>query len=144
MSLLDVDYIDIKIYYKIVRRNKIKKIHVIPKEEAEEAIKDPEKGKNIEVLQTKWLPELNWKDEKEISKSSIEIDPISGKRDIDVIEYRDGIIKHCLKDWNLLDSEGKKIPLISKNIDALPSEVVFALYQEYEENINYTEEEEKN
>jgi len=144
MSLLDVNYVDIKIYYRVHKKGKAKRIEVIFKEKAEEMIKDPEKGKDIEVLETKWASSLTWKEEKEISKKAIEFDPITQKNTINTVEYRDGVIKSCLKDWNLVDDEGKKIPLINKNIDSLPSDIVFVLYSEYDEIINYSEEEAKN
>ncbi len=146
MSLFDIqnkDFaIEIKVYYKIADIHGIKKIVIVEDEKAEKLLANEETAKGIECLTTKWSG-LTWKEQTEISQKAF-VKNYDGNRQFDPIIYRDIILKKCLKMWDALDSNGKIVPITPESIDALPGNVAFALYNKYEEILNYTEEELKN
>lgn len=141
MSLLDsFDLMEIKLYYKYVKVGKGRKLIILEDSKAEELLKDEEKSKEIEVLETQWAM-LNWKEQNEVmNASSKAIDPITGEKQFNFLVYRDAIIKRCLKEWNLTMNE-KPVPVTPESIDKLPGPVVVNIYQKFERYIEFNEEE---
>ena len=142
MSLLDScsDLMEIKLYYKYTKVGKGKKLVVIDDNKAEEILKNEEKSKEIQVLETYWSM-LTWREQNEVmSSSSKVIDPATGEKQFNFIAYRDAIIKKCLKQWNLTINE-KPVPVSAEVIDKLPGAVVINIYQKYERYIEFNEEE---
>ena len=142
MSLLDSpDLIEIKLYYKYSNKTSKRKILVILEDKkAEELLKDEEKSKDIEVLETGWSL-LTWKEQNEVMDlASRTTNAATGEKQFNFLSYRDAIIKRCLKTWNITMNE-KPVPISSEAIDKLPGPVVINLYQKYENIIEYNEEE---
>ena len=141
MSLLDsVDLMEIKLYYKYTKVGNGRKLVILDDNKAEEILKDEEKAKEVEVLETQWAM-LNWKEQNEVmSASSKAIDPTTGEKQFNFLVYRDAIIKKCLKTWNLTMNE-KPVPVTPDAIDKLPGPVVVSIYQKFERYIEFNEEE---
>ena len=141
MSLLDSPAdIVIKLYYKYIAVKGSKKLSIIDNSKAEEMLKDAEKAKEIEILETGWRM-LTWKEQNEVtSLSSQTINSKTGEKQFNYVVYRDSIIKRCLKTWNLTMNE-KPVPVTEEAIDKLPGPVVFSLYEKFEKMIDYTEDE---
>ena len=141
MSLLDnLDLMEIKLYYKYIKVEISRKLVILDDKKAEEMLKDGEKAKEIEVLETQWAM-LNWKEQNEVmSASSQATDLKTGEKQFNFLLYRDAIIKRCLKSWNLTIDE-KPIPVSPDAIDKLPGPVVIDIYQKFEKYIDFSEEE---
>ena len=141
MSLLDnFDLMEIKLYYKYVKVGNGKKLVILEDSKAEGMLKDEEKAKEIEVLETQWSM-LTWKEQNEVmSASSQAIDPTTGEKQFNFLVYRDAMIKRCLKSWNLTMNE-KPVPVTPDAIDKLPGPVVVSIYQKFEKYIEFSEEE---
>jgi len=141
MSLLDNhDLMEIKLYYKYAKIGNGKKLVILEDSKAEELLKDEEKAKEVEILETQWSM-LNWKEQNEVmNAASTATDPMTGEKQFNFLVYRDAIIKRCLKDWNLTMNE-KPVPVTSDTIDQLPGPVVVNIYQKFEKYIEFTEEE---
>jgi hypothetical protein len=141
MSLLDNhDLMEIKMYYKYAKIGNGKKLVILEESKAEEMLKDEEKAKKVEVLETKWEM-LNWKEQNQVMNvASQSIDPRTGEKRFDFLVYRDAIIKKCLKAWNLTMNE-EVVPVTSEAIDKLPGPVVIDIYQKFEKYMEFTEEE---
>ena len=141
MSLLDsLDLININLYYKYIKVGKGKKLAILDDKKAEEMLKDEEKAKGIEILETQWSM-LTWKEQNEVMNASSRVtDPTTGEKQFDFLVYRDAIVKRCLRSWNLTMSE-KPVPVSDEAIDKLPGPVVINIYQKFEQLVEFTEEE---
>ena len=141
MSLLDNhDLMEVKLYYKYAKIGNGKKLIILEDSKAEEMLKDEEKAKEVEVLETQWAM-LNWKEQNEVmSASSKFTDPITGEKQFNFLVYRDSIVKKCLKSWNLTMNE-QIVPVTPDAIDKLPGPVVIDIYQKFEKYIEFNEEE---
>ena len=97
MSLLDGHSdIKIKLYYKYITAKGAEKFVIVDNKKAEELLKDEEKSKGIETLETGWRM-LNWKEQNEVSDlSSQSINPQTGEKQFSYVLYRDSIVKRCL------------------------------------------------
>lgn len=128
--------------YEITKYNFIKS-----KEELEEwtikgyAMPQPEiqskdkPDKMIHKLSTKWK-RLSWKEQNTIFSSCFKSRPSAdGKNtvtEMDGIRYREMKLKTCLKDWDILDDAGQKIPVTEENIDNMIPEVANELLDSFE------------
>lgn len=140
MSLLDsVNLIEIKLYYKYVSFSGSKKIVVVENSVAEESLKDPEKGKEIECLTTKWNM-MSWKEQNDILSSSSQPTGPNGEKQFNFLVYRDSVVKKCLKEWDITVNQ-KPVPVSINAIDQLPGNIVGSLFQKFEKIVDYTEEE---
>jgi len=141
MSLLDsLDLIEIKLYYKYIKAGNSKKLFILENSKAEEMLKDEEKAKEIEVLETQWSM-LNWKEQNEVmSASSSTVNQMTGEKQFNFLAYRDAVVKRCLKSWNIKVND-QVVPVAPDTIDSLPGPVVINLYQQYEKYIEFSEEE---
>jgi len=141
MSLLDsFDLMEIKLYYKYVKVGNGRKLVILDDSKAEEMLKDEEKSKEIEVLETHWAM-LNWKEQNEVmSASSKVVDPMTGEKQFNFLVYRDAIIKKCLKQWNITVNE-QAVPVTPDAIDQLPGPVVVNIYEKFDKYIEFSEEE---
>ncbi len=141
MSLLDsFELMEIKLYYKYAKIGSGKKLVILDDKKAEEMLKDEEKSKEVEVLETQWAM-LNWKEQNEVMDASSQvIDSTTGEKQFNFLIYRDAIIKRCLKSWNITINE-KPVPVSSEAIDKLPGPVVVEIYQKFEKYIEFDEEE---
>ena len=141
MSLLDNrDVMEIKLYYKYIKIGNGKKLVILEDKKAEELLKDEEKAKEVEILETQWAM-LNWKEQNEVMNASSQVaDPITGEKQFNFLLYRDAIVKRCLKSWNLTMNE-KPAPVTPDAIDKLPGPVVVSIYQKFEKYIEFNEEE---
>jgi len=141
MSLLDSpSLIDIKLYYKYVDAQGSKRLVILEDSKAIAMLEDVEKGKGIEILETKWGM-LNWKEQNEVMDlSSQTVNPQTGEKRFNFLAYRDAIIKRCLRTWNLTMNE-KPVTVSGDAIDSLPGPIVIDLYQKFEKMLEYSEEE---
>jgi hypothetical protein len=141
MSLLDSPTLaEIELYYKYATVNNGKKLVILDDEKAKALLEDEEKGKEVEVLKTKWNP-MTWKEQNEVMNlASQSVNPQTGERTFNFLAYRDAIIKRCLKEWNITMNE-KPVPVSPASIDKLPGAVVANLYAKFERLLDYTEEE---
>jgi hypothetical protein len=141
MSLLDGhNDIKIKLYYKYIKVDGSEKFAIVDAKKAEEILKDEEKAKEIETLETGWRM-LTWKEQNEVSDiSSRSINQQTGEKQFNYIVYRDSIIKRCLKSWNLTMNE-KPVPVSPDAIDMLPGSIILNLFEKFEKLIDYSEEE---
>ena len=144
MSLLDGnDLVEINLYYRYAKTKNGRKLFIMEDKVAEEQLKDEAKKDEVELLETKWST-LSWKDQNDIMKiSSTVSNPATGDRQFNFLEYRDAIIKKCLKSWNLTINE-KPVPVSIDLIDKLPGVIVAQLYDRYDRYIDYTEAELEN
>ena len=139
MSLLDnanQDLINIKLYYMIKPTKSGKKVMVIEDDKAEIMLKDPEKAKLVEVLDTYWKS-LTWGEQRDLEGIATETGS-DGERNFNAIKFRDAAIKRCLKKWNMTVSD-KPVEVASNYIDQRPAEIVFALYMKFNTAISYTD-----
>jgi len=136
MLLDDVrsNYINIQIYYSYVEDEYGKRVVVVPNENAKELLKDENRKDEILILSTKW-GQLNWEQENKIMNNVNKVDPMTGDIQFDIFQFRDSRIKSCLKEWNLKDDNNEIIPVNDSNINKLPSDIVIALINRYEEAI---------
>lgn len=141
MSLLDNhDLMEIKLYYKYAKIGNGKKLVILEDKKAEELLKNEEKAKEVEILETQWAM-LNWKEQNEVMNASSQaVDQITGEKQFNFLVYRDAIIKKCLRSWNLTMNE-KPVPVTPDAIDMLPGPVVVSIYQKFEKYIEFDEEE---
>jgi len=141
MSLLDgSSLIKIKLYYKNTDVGNGKRLDILSDKKAEELLKDEEKAKEIEVLETEWSM-LTWKEQNEVMEVSTQAGQIQdAEKKFNFLAYRDAIIKRCLKKWNITINE-KIVPVTSESIDKLPAPIVVNLYQKFEETLEFSEEE---
>lgn len=141
MSLLDgLDLIEIKLYYKYVKTKNGRRLIILDDDKAEEMLKDEEKMKEIEILETGWRV-VNWKEQNEITEaSSKKLNSKTGEKEFDFLVYRDSIVKTCLKTWNITE-KGASVPVTPEVIDQLPSNIVVDLYVKFEKLISFSEEE---
>lgn len=144
MSLFDIDdLINIKLYYIIKKTESSQKLIILEDDKAIELLKDNEKSKEVEVIETEWKS-LSWKEETNTMRSSMQkIDPISQTTNFDFYLYRDNVVKRCLVKWDLTKDE-KPVPVTSDNIDSLPSSIILNLYAKFDAVINYSEDDLKN
>lgn len=150
MSLFDVkDLIEIKLYYKYIEVKGVKKVDIVPDEKAEEVLSklaEKEDGSDdkekIHTVTTKWK-NLSWKENNNISSRAVKETGPMGERRIDLVVYRDLIVKSCLKEWDLMDN-GQIVPVTPEAIDSLPGNIVLALYYKFDYIMGYSEEDLKN
>ena len=143
MSLLDsLSLIEIKLYYKFAKLGNGRKLVILEDKAAEKMMEDEEHSKEIEILATKWST-LTWKEQNEVMHLAAQPANPAGDRQFNFVNYRDAIIKRCLKEWNITANE-KPVPVTSQAIDQLPGPVVTNLYQKFEKMLDYTEEESGN
>ncbi len=140
MSLLDSpDLIEIKLYYKHVKKGKSRRLVILEDENINKLLLDPEKSKGIETLVTQWSM-VNWKEQNDVmSLSSKVVNPQTGEKQFDFLLYRDAIIKRCLRSWDLTEN-GAPVAVSPEAIDKLPGPVVINLYQKFEQTLEYSEE----
>ena len=98
-------------------------------------MKDEEKSKEIETLITKWST-LTWKEQNEVMHLAAQPAGPTGDRQFNFVNYRDAIIKRCLKEWNITANQ-KPVPVTPQSIDQLPGPVVTNLYQKFEKMLDY-------
>jgi len=132
----------IPLYYKEKEVRGFKKIIILEEEKAKTMMEDPDKKKDVQVLNTYWSL-LSWAEQKEIVRSSAMTNP-DGSKDTDWLRLRDHRIKFCLKKWDLKDDAGNELPLSGNIIDTLPADVVFALSNEYDRITSSSTDDEKN
>jgi len=90
--------------------------------------------KIIQKLVTTWK-RMTWKDQNMIFSRCLRTVPGpdgQATTELDTIMYRDLKIKTCLKDWDLQDDNGVKVPINSDVIDSLAPEVAVALLNNFE------------
>ena len=141
MSLLDdTNLVTIKLYYTYKDSDSGNKLVVIKDEDIEGLLKDEEKSKSVEILDTQWKP-LTWKEQNDVMQmASRDIDLTTGEKQFNFVVYRDAMVKKCFKKWNIKNN-GMDIPITPENIDRLPSDIVLLLYQKFEKFIEYSGEE---
>jgi len=133
------DLIKIKLYYKIEEIEGRKRLIILDDEKAEELLKDEEKAKGIEIVETEWKT-LTWEGETIAMRSSIQaINPMSQTGGFDFYSYRDKITKKCLIKWNLT-KKNEPVPVTPENINELPSIIVLNLYNKFDSISNYSSE----
>ena len=141
MSLFDVnDLISIKLYYMIKPTDTGNKLLVLEDEKAKELLKNPEKSKEIELLETKWRS-ITWRESNEVMEEATKSTNLStGDKQFNFVQYRDSVIKRCLKEWNLKENN-IPVPVTPQNIDRLPAKVIMNLYSKFDTLIDYNEDE---
>jgi hypothetical protein len=143
MSLLDnvvnQELINIKLYYMVKTTKSGKKTMVIEDDKAEEMLKNPDKAKLVEVIDT-WWKSLSWGEQKNLETIATDVNPANGEKSFNAIKFRDAAIKRCLKKWNLTIAD-KPVEVSPDLIDQLPAEVIFGLYVRFNTAISYTEDE---
>ena len=141
MSLLDGSGdIKIKLYYKYSKVGVAEKLVILDDAKAEEMMKNEEKAKEVETLETGWRM-LTWKEQNEVSDlSSRSINPKTGEKQFSYVMYRDSVVKRCLKSWDITMNE-KPVPVTAEAIDKLPGTVVLNLFERFEKLLDYSEEE---
>lgn len=153
MSLLgsNNNLVEIKSYYKSNKKNGVEFIVVVDEKDIKDILDKPEelKSKGICTLTTKWIANLSWEQQNTISKKcNTSADPVTGMKQFDPLEYRDAMLKHCMKEWDIKEDDGNgniiDIPVNPVNINKLPSSVAFDLYLKYTDFMSYTDEELKN
>lgn len=141
MSLFDVNLVEIKIYYTFKEKNNSKVLTVLTDKQAEEMLKDENKKDKIETLTTKWSI-MNWKEQNSSADQAYsKSNPMTGEKVFNHVLYRDSIIKSCLKQWDIVTTNGQTVPVTQEAIDNLPGDIVMGLYAKYEKTLDYSEEE---
>lgn len=90
--------------------------------------------KTIKKLSTKWK-RLTWKEQNVILSSCFISKPSADGKlitSMDGMKFREMKLKTCLKDWDILDSYGNKIPITEENIDNMVPEVANELIDSFE------------
>jgi hypothetical protein len=121
--------IPLSIYYQ-VKKNKfgVKQYKILTDEEG---IKAMEKGDpNTDVLNTKWAASI-WKITTSIMRASTFYNPADGAQVFDPVKYQDNVFKICLKDWDIEDGQGSKVPITVESIGKLPKAIADELLRKY-------------
>ncbi len=143
MSLINKNKIHIPLYYKIVKNRKgLEVVIVLDEDEAKKILADDKKSKEVNILNTYWNS-LSWGEFKKIQSASIEINQVTGLREVNLPKFNDYKVKTCLKEWDLKDDKGQLLPVNEKNIEDLPLSVIGKLLDLYQESSEGVEEEQK-
>jgi len=113
--------------------------HLADKKASGEAI-SPEDQLSIKTLTTQWKV-ITWGDQTLITGKCEKYNP-AGIQDLDYIKYRDMRLKKSLVGWDIKNDTGQDIPCVEQYIDALPSHVVAALLDKYDQLVLGNDEEE--
>lgn len=101
----------------------------------QQGIENQNDEQTIKKLSTKWK-RLTWKEQNTIFSNCFRTKPSAdGKSTItemDGMRYRELKIKMCLKDWDIVDEMGNKIPVSEENIDNMVPEVANELLDSFE------------
>ena len=127
----EAELIDIALYYEF--RNNVfgvPKIVDLNDEEAKEALEDPKRKENVEVLNTRWKM-ASWQEQNDIVSKSQVVDEFSGNKEPNWAHYRDMRVKRLLKEWDL-EFDGKIVPVTEEYINNLPAEIVLGLFDRFE------------
>lgn len=138
------DVIAITTYYQTIT-NKFGRSFpkIITEEAAKEAAKSPETSKKVNQFVTKWRPQT-WQGQNQLYQNSTVYNPNTGSKEIDFSIYRTEMLKTCLIDWDLVDDNGRQIPVTEENISNLHANIASAIIDKYNEYIGLDEEEVKN
>jgi len=143
MSLLESpSLIEVHLFYKFVQKDNSRKLVIIDDAKAEGMTEEERIEKEIETLSTKWAP-LSWKEQNDVMTLASKSVSQAGEREFNFLLYRDGIIKRCLKEWNI-EVDNNAVPVSAQAIDQLPAAIIGKLYDKFEKVMDYTEDELKN
>jgi len=143
MSLFDANLIEIKLYYTFIEKGSSRILRVLKDDEAEKMLQNEEEKDKVEALTTKWSV-MSWSEQNaSVNYAYSKTNEITGEKIFDHVAYRDGIIKTCLREWDI-SVNGQPVPITADSINRLPGEVVMGLFQKYEGVLDYSEDELKN
>jgi hypothetical protein len=147
MSLIRKEPQKVKIPLSYIEKTNAKgfvRVIVLEEKDALKKLEDPEKKKEIQILNTEWKT-LNWKEQTEITKQATNHGAMPDGSDtyFDYYKYRDLRLKRCLINWDLKDETNNPVPVSSQNVDLLPPDVVATLINKFDEITSISPEEEK-
>jgi hypothetical protein len=133
--------IHIPLYYQ-AKKNKygVLQYKILSDEEGKKLVE--KKDESVDILNTKWISPT-WKSNNTIVRSSTYYNPSDGTNRIDWSKYQDNVFRNCLREWDVVDGEGKPIPVNSDTIGSLPSIIASALLEKYDKSISIDEDEKK-
>lgn len=130
MSLFsNSDDIVIKMYY----RDKEDKLEILEDKDIEGKTDEELSQEGVEIIETRWA-EISWGSYQSILSKAF-IPREDGQSVFSFVVYRKAIIEQCLKDWNITDENGVKVP-IRENINKLKPGVVMYLYNKFDQKIS--------
>lgn len=139
MGKTEGDIVHITVYYTFkTHPDGSKQVLVLNDEKAKKMMEDPNKKKDVFMLNTKWKP-LLWRDEHEIMKICTKSTD-TGMPEVDWMRVRYERVKKQLIDWDL-EYENMKIPVTEENVGKLPSSVAWAMVNKFEERTSISQEE---
>ena len=142
-SLRNQDQIRIPIYYKYkYGKYGFKKVIPLKDEEAEPLLKDEEKKKEVNIINTVWKT-LDWKEQNSFFTQCSETNPMNGEKIVNFQKYRDLKIKMCLKDWDYSENN-QKVNVVPEVIDTMNPDIVYEMFRKYEDATNLPTEERGN
>lgn len=123
----------------IVKKNKYGRtiFRILTDEDVEKIKNDENDSTQIHTINTVWSL-LGWKQQNEFLESSMEVNKVTGVRDINMTKYRDVVFKKCLKDWDLSE-KNHKVPVTETAIDNLDPTIGNALLNKYDEMMSFDE-----
>lgn len=135
--------IKIKLHYVEKDVDGYNKAIPLSDEKAKELLADEKMKESVKIFTTFWK-EMSHGENNSITKASLSSGPDSNPGELDYIKFRDIKIKNCLKRWDLKDDEGNDVPVNNENINALPWDIIKAVFDRYEQKSSVSENEIKN
>jgi hypothetical protein len=135
------ELITIVLFYKS-KANKfgVRQYKIIDEDEAKALIAKGDK--DIDSLTTKWVIPT-WQSNSYILRSSTFYSPSEGINRLDYNKYQDNLFKTCLKEWDIVDENDKKVTINNESIGNLPSVIATALLELYEKSLTIEDEDQK-
>ena len=126
-----VNLINVKLFYREENISGYDKIFIVSKDEVEKMTEEERKEKKIEVLNTHWKP-LSWQERNNINhEAEVRGDGV-GFGQVDYNIWRDLRVKHCLKEWDIKDEDGKDVPCNPDTINRIDALILDAILTEFE------------
>lgn len=135
------DLVTLTLYY-MVKQNKfgVRQYKIVEEDEAKKLLQA--NSKDIDTLTTKWsVP--NWHSNNHLARSSTFYSPSEGATKIDWNKYQDNLFRTCLKEWDVVDDEGKPIAITPETVGALPPLIATALLNKYDSCLSLEEDDKK-
>lgn len=136
-------FIHVPIYYMEKTVKGFTKTVIIKEEKAKKMMEDESTKSSIKVNNF-YFSLYTWNMQKHVQKNCYYLNVETGIQDFDWVRARDMKLVQCLKKWDLLDENGRDLPVTQENIDSLQPEVVTYLLDELEEISSVSYDDSKN
>jgi hypothetical protein len=125
------DLLDIAIYYHSGKNSKgVRFLKILDEAKAKEWLQSPEKSHKVETLNAKFR-QPTWASQQQMFSKSFVYNPGTGKKETEWTLYSDIELKANLVEWDVVDRDGRKLPVRAESIDSLPAAIANELLIRY-------------